>query len=39
MGMNGKIVLHYREQQTLEAAIVLRELLADASQHRKILQR
>ena len=39
MGMNGKAALYYREQQTLEAAILLREMLAGASEHGQVLQR
>jgi hypothetical protein len=39
MGMNGKAALYYREQQTLEAAILLREMLACTSGHDKVLQR
>jgi len=39
MGMNGKAALYYREQQTLEAAIVLREMLGRASGHDESLQR
>ena len=31
MGMNGKAALYYREQQTLEAAILLREIHSNAS--------
>lgn len=31
MGMNGKAALYYHEQQTLEAAILLREMLASAN--------
>jgi hypothetical protein len=39
MGMNGKAALYYHEQQTLEAAILLREMLACTSGHDKVLQR
>ena len=39
MGMNGKAALYYREQQALEAAILLREMLASASEHGQALQR
>jgi hypothetical protein len=39
MGMNGKAALYYREQQTLEAAILLREILANTSEHESILRR
>ena len=41
MGMHGKAALSYREQQTLEAAILLREMLQDtsASEHGQTLQR
>ena len=39
MGMNGKAALYYREQQTLEAAIVLREMLGRGSGHDESLQR
>ena len=39
MGMNGKAALYYREQQTLEAVILLREMLACASGHDKVLRR
>jgi hypothetical protein len=40
MGMNGKAVLYYREQQTLEAAILLREMLqvASSGKHEQALQ-
>jgi hypothetical protein len=38
MGMNGKAVLYYREQQTLEAAILLREMLANFDGHEQALQ-
>lgn len=40
IGMNERAALSYREQQTLEAAIVLRDLLADGGgDHEPILQR
>jgi hypothetical protein len=39
MGMNGKAALYYREQQTLEGAILLREMLACSNGHDKVLQR
>jgi cytochrome P450 len=39
MGMNGKAALYYRDQQTLEAAFLLREMLASASGHEQALQR
>ncbi|KAI0274536.1 cytochrome P450 [Russula aff. rugulosa BPL654] len=39
MGMNGKAALYYREQQTLEAAILLREIHTNASGHEHALQR
>ena len=41
MGMHGKAVLYYREQQTLEAAILLREMLQVSSDsgHGQALQR
>ncbi|KAI0298398.1 cytochrome P450 [Multifurca ochricompacta] len=39
MGMNGKIALSYREQQTLESTLLLHELLTDSSEHQKVLQR
>jgi hypothetical protein len=39
MGMNGKAALFYREQQTLEAAILLREMFGCTSGHDKVLQR
>ena len=39
MGLNGKAALYYREQQTLEAAILLRELLANANEHEGVLRR
>jgi hypothetical protein len=39
MGMNGKAALYYHEQQTLEAAILLREMLASDSGHEQALQR
>jgi hypothetical protein len=39
MGMNGKAALYYREQQTLEAAILLREIHTTASGHEHALQR
>ena len=39
MGMNGKAALYYREQQTLEAAVLLREILTNASGHDHALQR
>lgn len=40
MGMNERASVYYREQQTLEAAIVLRDLLADGGNgHDEILRR
>jgi len=39
MTMNGKAVLYYREQQTLEAAILLREMLASAGESQQALER
>jgi hypothetical protein len=39
MGMNGKAALYYHEQQTLETAILLREMLANASGHESVLRR
>lgn len=39
MGMNGKAALYYREQQTLEATILLREMHTNASGHEHALQR
>jgi len=39
MGMNGKAALYYHEQQTLEAAIILREMHTNASGHEHALQR
>ena len=39
MGLNGKAALYYREQQTLEAAVLLREMLASDSGHGQALQR
>lgn len=39
IGMNGKSALYYRDQQTLEAAILLREMLASASGLEQALQR
>ncbi|KAH8990855.1 cytochrome P450 [Lactarius akahatsu] len=40
MGMNERAAVYYREQQTLEAAIVLRDLLADGgNSHDEILWR
>jgi hypothetical protein len=40
MGMNGKAALYYRDQQTLEAAFLVREMLATAaSGHDQVLQR
>ncbi|KAF8495432.1 cytochrome P450 [Russula emetica] len=39
IGMNGKAALYYREQQTLEAAILLREILASANGLEQALQR
>ncbi|KAH9077584.1 cytochrome P450 [Lactarius deliciosus] len=40
MGMNERAAVYYREQQTLEAAIVLRDLLADGGNgHDEILRR
>jgi hypothetical protein len=39
MGLNGKAALYYREQQTLEAAILLRDMLANASEHESVLRR
>jgi hypothetical protein len=38
MGMNGKAVLYYRDQQTLETAILLREMLANAGGHEQALR-
>jgi hypothetical protein len=37
--MNGKAALYYREQQTLEAAILLREMLASTNGLEHALQR
>jgi hypothetical protein len=37
--MNEKAALYYRDQQTLEAAILLREMLASASGLEQALQR
>lgn len=37
--MNEKAALYYREQQTLEATILLRDMLANASGHEGILRR
>jgi hypothetical protein len=37
--MNGKAALYYREQLTLEAAILLREMHTNASGHEYALQR
>ena len=37
--MNGKAALYYREQQTLETAILLREMLASANGLEQALQR
>lgn len=37
--MNGKAALYYREQQTLEAALLLRDIHANASGHEHALQR
>ncbi len=39
MGVNGKAALYYREQQTPEAAILLRELHTNTSGHEQALQR
>jgi hypothetical protein len=39
MGMNGKAALYYHDQQTLEAAFLVREMLATASGHDQALQR
>jgi hypothetical protein len=39
MAMNGKVALYYREQQTLESAILLREMLACSDGHDKIIRR
>jgi len=39
VGMNGKAALYYREQQTLEAAVLLREMHTNASGHEHALQR
>jgi cytochrome P450 len=36
--MNGKAVLYYRDQQTLETAILLREMLANAGGHEQALR-
>jgi hypothetical protein len=37
--MNGKAALYYREQQTLETAILLREMFASANGLEQALQR
>lgn len=37
--MNGKAALYYREQQTLEAAVLSREMLASGIGHEQALQR
>ena len=38
--MNGRAAIYYREQQTLEASIVLRDLLADGgNDHEQTLRR
>jgi hypothetical protein len=39
MAMNGKAALYYREQQTLEAAVLLREMLASAAGDQEALER
>lgn len=40
IGMNGRAAMYYREQQTLEASIVLRDLLADSGDdHEQTLRR
>lgn len=39
IGMNGKAALYYREQQTLETAILLREMFASANGLEQALQR
>jgi hypothetical protein len=39
MGMNGNAALYYHEQQTLESAILLREMLAGGIGHEQALQR
>lgn len=39
MGMNGKAALYYREQQTLEATVLLREMLANADGQESVLRR
>ncbi|KAH9956358.1 cytochrome P450 [Russula dissimulans] len=39
MGMNGKAALYYREQQTLESSILLRDMLARGSGDDRFLQR
>ncbi|KAI0055362.1 cytochrome P450 [Artomyces pyxidatus] len=39
MGMNGRAALAYRDHQTLESTVVLRDLLADAGTHQTSLQR
>lgn len=39
MGLNGKAALYYREQQTLEAAILLREMAGSSSRPGQALQR
>jgi hypothetical protein len=39
IGMNGKAALYYHEQQTLEAAILLREMLASPNGLEQVLQR
>ena len=37
--MNGKAALYYREQQTLETAILLREMLPSSNGLEQALQR
>ncbi len=39
MAMNRNAALHYREQQTLEATILLRDLLAGADREQQALER
>ena len=39
MSMSGKAALYYREQQTLESAILLREMLASTGGPQQALER
>jgi hypothetical protein len=39
MGVSGKAALYYRELQTLEAAVLLREMLASGGGYEQALQR